>query len=262
MQVYSEKIIFLVGLASIFLIAFLFLVLFLLSLNKRKKKYLEEKKLLKQTFENELFKTQMEVQEQTLKTIAHDLHDNIGQLLSLITITLSTIDFRENPKIEPKLILVDELTNRSIKELKALSKLLHGEELISNGLINAIEYELAWIKKSDHFTINFKADDFVNFQQNIRKETVIFRLFQESINNIIQHAQATKIDIQLKNEQNNFVLTIQDNGIGFNLEEKLILKGGMGINNLKRRANLIGGNVIIESVIKKGTKIVFTIPCN
>lgn len=262
MPVSSEEVIFLIGLATIiFLIAPLFLILYILSYNKRKRKHLEEKNLLKQTFDNELLKTQMEVQEQTLKTVAHDLHDNIGQLLSLITITLSTIDLAENPKIEPKLILVDELTNRSIKELKALSRLLHGEELISRGLLSAIEYELEWIIKSDRFIINFDAKNFVACEQNINKETVIFRLFQESINNILQHAKATKIDIKLEKEDNNFILTITDNGVGFKVEETISLKSGMGLNNIKRRANLIDGNAIIVSTPNHGTKISITIPC-
>ncbi len=262
MQISSEEIIFLIGLTSIiFLIAPCFLILYVLSYNRRKKKHLEEKVWLKTTFENELLKTQMEVQEQTLKTVANDLHDNIGQLLSLITITLSTIDLEENSKIASKIILTDDLTRRSINELKALSRLLHGEELISKGLAAAIEFELEWLKRSERYQISFKKDSFKSVADSA-KETMVFRLFQECINNIIQHAKASKIVIILEQDNSSFKLTISDNGIGFNVDEKLNLKMGMGLYNIKRRAAMINGTATITSIPGSGSVIAITVPSN
>jgi signal transduction histidine kinase len=261
MQISSKEIISLIGLTSlIFLIAPLFLILYVSLYNRRKKKHLDEKAWLQKTYENELLKTQMEVQEQTLKNIAYDLHDNIGQLLSLITITLSSINIKETDKIPDKIELVEDLTNRSIKELKALSRLLHGEELIQRGLATAIEFELEFLKRTERFKINFDKSAYKPFTDENSKETIVFRLFQEIINNIIQHAQATEMFITLDVADNHFRLTISDNGAGFNVDEMLKLKTGMGLHNIKKRTALINGTASITSAPGSGSAVVITIP--
>jgi signal transduction histidine kinase len=251
----------LITLASIiFLIAPLFLIIYVLQYNRKKKKHEEEKVLLLKTLENELLRTQMEVQEQTLKTIAYDLHDNIGQLLSLTTITLSSIDLTDTDKAAAKIALVEDLTSRSTKEVKALSRLLHSEELISRGLFSAIEFELEWIKRSDRFKITFEKPDFDSFVTDSSKETIVFRLFQEIINNIIQHSKATEIVVTLDKFEGALRLNIQDNGVGFNVEETLKRKNGMGLYNIKKRAAIINGTAIITSVIGAGSDITIIVP--
>lgn len=263
MQISSKEIISLIGLTSIiFLIAPLFLILYVSLYNRRKKKHLDEKAWLQKTYENELLKTQMEVQEQTLKNIAYDLHDNIGQLLSLTTITLSSINVKEVDKIADKVELAEDLTNRSIKELKALSRLLHGEELIHRGLATAIEFELEFLKRSDRYKINFDKSAYKPFIDENSKETIIFRLFQEIINNIIQHAKATEMFITLDLIETNFRLTISDNGAGFNVDEMLKRKTGMGLHNIKKRTALINGNASITSQPGSGSVVAITIPYN
>jgi signal transduction histidine kinase len=111
MQISSKEIISLIGLTSIiFLIAPMFLIVYVLSYNRRKKKHQEETMLMQKNYETELLKTQMEVQEQTLKTVAYDLHDNIGQLLSLTTITLSSINLNDSENTAGKIALIEDLT--------------------------------------------------------------------------------------------------------------------------------------------------------
>lgn len=261
MQISSQEIIFLIGLTSlIFLIAPLFLIIYVVSYNRKKKKHQEEKLLLQKTFENELLKTQIEVQEQTLKTIAYDLHDNIGQLLSITTITLSSIDLSNKDKTAEKLAFVEDLTTRSIKEVKALSRLLHGEELVNRGLAAAIEFELEWLQRSDKFEIHLDRQNFSIFNGDSNKETIIFRLFQEIINNIIQHARATEIFITLAQIENSFKLMIRDNGQGFDVDEALRKRSGMGLHNIVKRATMIGGTTSIHSTPGNGSEIVVNIP--
>lgn len=261
MQISSQEIIFLIGLTSIiFLIAPLFLIIYVVSYNRKKKKHQEEKLLLQKTFENELLKSQIEVQEQTLKTIAYDLHDNIGQLLSITAITLSSIDLNNTDKTTEKLAFIEDLTTRSIKEVKALSRLLHGEELVNRGLAAAIEFELEWLQRSDKFKINFDKRNLGSFNADSGKETILFRLFQEIINNIIQHAKATEIFITLEQIENSFQLTIRDNGKGFDVEETLKRKNGMGLHNITKRAAMINGTAFINSAPGNGSEIIVTIP--
>ncbi|MDB5126628.1 ATP-binding protein [Mucilaginibacter sp.] len=260
MQISSKEVISLIGLTSIiFLIAPLFLILYVLSYNRRKKKHQEETVMMQQNFENELLKTQMEVQEQTLKTVAYDLHDNIGQLLSLTTITLSSININDNQNTAEKIALVEALTLRSIKEVKALSRLLHGEEIVSRGLKAAIEFELEWLKRLDRFEVTFEHNN-VFFTGDGAKETILFRLFQEIINNIIQHAKATKILIKLEVIEDNFWLTIRDNGVGFDVDEILKRKAGMGLHNIVKRSTMINGSASIISIPLNGATITINVP--
>ena len=260
MQISSKEVISLIGLTSIiFLIAPLFLILYVLSYNRRKKKHQEETVMMQQNFENELLKTQMEVQEQTLKTVAYDLHDNIGQLLSLTTITLSSININDNQNTAEKIALVEALTLRSIKEVKALSRLLHGEEIVSRGLKAAIEFELEWLKRLDRFKVNFEHNN-VFFTGDNAKETILFRLFQEIINNIIQHAKATEILIRLEVIEDNFRLTIRDNGVGFDVDEILKRKAGMGLHNIVKRSTMINGSASIISTPLNGATITINVP--
>ncbi|TWR26198.1 hypothetical protein FPZ42_11260 [Mucilaginibacter achroorhodeus] len=260
MQISSKEVIFLIGLTSvIFLIAPLFLILYVLSYNRRKRKHQEDTLTMQKTFETELLKTQMEVQEQTLKTVAYDLHDNIGQLLSLTTITLSSVDLNDSPGATEKLALVEDLTMRSIKEVKALSRLLHGEEIVSRGLAAAIDFELEWLRRSDKFKINYSYNKEV-IDLDAIKATILFRLFQEIINNIIQHAKATEINIDLNQNYDLCTLQITDNGIGFNVDEALIRKSGMGLHNIVKRSAMLQGSANITSSPAKGSSIIIKIP--
>lgn len=261
MQVSSKEIVALIALTSlVFLLAPLFLIRYVLLYNRRKRKHEEEKALITQTLETEMLRTQMEVQEQTLRTIAYDLHDNIGQLLSLTTITLSSINLDDKAKAAEKILFIEDLTARSTSEVKALSRMLHSEEILSRGLFSAMEFELNWLKRSDRFSIHFDKPSFPSFDSDPGKETITFRLFQEIINNIIQHAKATDIFITLNRADGALQLTIRDNGVGFDVAPTLARKSGMGLHNIRKRAALIKGTADIQSAPGAGTTITLNIP--
>jgi len=260
MPISSKEVTSLIALTSvIFFIAPLFLIIYVVQYNRKKKKHVEEKILLQKTFENELLKTQIEVQEQTLKTIAYDLHDNIGQLLSLTTITLSSVNIEDREKTANKITLADDLVKRSVKEVKALARMLHSEELVSRGIAAAIEFELEWLKRSERFVIHFDKTGHKPFNNDTAIETILFRLFQEIINNIMQHAQATEIYITLDHQEDDFRLTIRDNGIGFNVDEVMNRKMGMGLQNIVKRSAMIHGTATISST-PQGSTFIITAP--
>jgi signal transduction histidine kinase len=261
MQISSKEVFSLITLTSIiFLIAPLFLIRYVLLYNKKKRRHKEEKMLMHEIYETELLKTKIEVQEQTLKTVAFDLHDNIGQLLSLMSVALSTIDANDPKAVAEKVDLISDLTQRSIGEVKALSKLLHSEELIKMGLIEAIAFELSWLQRLDRFNITFNKPSDLGIALKNNQKTIVFRLFQEIINNIIQHAKATKIIINLALVDNCVQLEIHDNGIGFNIDELPNRVRGMGLTNIKKRAEMLSGTATIYSTIGKGTSIRILVP--
>jgi len=260
MQISSKEFLFLFSLITlIFLIAPLFLIYYISLYNKRKKKHMEEKEELKKAFEHELLKSQMEVREQTLKTIALDLHDNIGQLLGLTIMTLSAINPDDGQRARERIDAATEFAKRSVKEVRALARLLHGEEQLSRGLVAAIATELEWMAKARQYQVIYD-HNVPEIPASRDKETMVYRLFQESLHNIFRHARAKEIRINLDYRQQRLRLAIADDGVGFNVPEVLKMQKGMGLHNLHKRAGMIGGEAVIHSAPGAGTEVAITIP--
>lgn len=261
MQLSSSEIIAIVIIGTlIFLLAPLFLLIYIRQYNLRKVKDLEEKKAMAQQFESELLKTQIEVQEQTMQTIASNLHDNIGQLLSLTNITLGSINISDAEKAETKINTSVELVNKSIKELRQLAKLLQGEQILQKGIGYAIAQEVSWLDKTEAYELNFENSLTEDINSSPQTDLVLLRLFQEISNNIIKHARATKITIQLYCKENNLFLCIKENGIGFDYQTAKTNGTGLGLNSIEKKVKLINGSFNIASTPGKGTEIVVQIP--
>ncbi len=260
MQISSETIaIVVIILSVIFLIAPLFLLIYVSLYNRRKQKHKEEKEQLQRNFEWEVLQAQMEVKEETLKTLGAELHDNIGQILSLTSITLSSVKVSDTHSVE-KIAASVELTRRAIKEIRDLSQLLNGESLLKNGLVAAIDFELAYLTRLNQYIISFDKSHFNPSQTHNGKEVILFRLFQECISNVIRHAQATELAITLELTGSVLTLTVADNGIGLNKDENRRLQPGMGLGNIEKRVHMIQGNVTFESASVQGTTVTIRVP--
>lgn len=212
-------------------------------------------------FEQEILKTEMEVKEQTLQTIATDLHDNIGQLLSLTHATLSSINFQDQPKSEQKIATALNFVNTSVKDLRQLAKLLQAENLLQQGLVKAIEQEVNWFEKTGQFEIQFlnRIDHELPISNN--KSLFLFRLIQETISNIIKHAEANAVSIEIGQSNKLFYCKVTDDGKGFDIAKLAEEKDrGLGISNMKKRAALIGGKLYITSSPNEGTTIYIEVP--
>ncbi|XZQ03503.1 sensor histidine kinase [Pedobacter sp. MW01-1-1] len=219
-----------------------------------------EKQNMQQKFDSEILKTLVEVQEQTMQSIAAELHDNVGQLLSLTTLTLKSIQLSSPEKAEKKIENSLSLLGKSIKELRELSKLLHGEQLVEGGIGFAIQQEINWLNKTGAYTlcVNNRLLEINSLSKD--KDLVILRLLQEVINNIIKHAQATQINIDAYLENDKLHLYIKENGVGFNYDEVKEKKSGMGLNSIHKRVDMINGKLALSSSPNKGTAITIEIP--
>ncbi|MEO6523292.1 MAG: ATP-binding protein [Mucilaginibacter sp.] len=260
MQVSSTDLIYLIGLTSIvFLIAPVSLLIYINLYNRRKKRHKEEKELLQKSFENELLKSQMEVQEQTMQNIASNLHDNIGQLLSLTIVTLSSINLDEPLRVAEKVESAEQLAKRAIKELRQLSRLIYGQELMRTGLASAVAFELDYLKGAGLHTINFNSN-YVTKEQQSDNEIILFRIFQEILNNVVRHAYATIIDVNIEQSAEQIRLGIKDNGKSFDIDEILKEQRGMGLFNIRKRVSLIGGDIDIIAIPDVGTEFNIIVP--
>lgn len=211
-------------------------------------------------FQNTLLQTQMEIREQTMQTIGADLHDNVGQLLSLTSLTLNSVKLEDTEKAQQKIDAALDLTLRSIKEMRLLGKLLQGEQLIGLGLCEAIRHEINWIEKSGQYAVSYDIEGEQPAQNNPDKDLILFRVLQEIFNNIIKHSKATDISIKLTYSQEGIRLQVIDNGTGFDIDHLPEDQKGMGLLNIQKRAEIVGGEVFIQSQPREGTCIEIFIP--
>ncbi len=253
MQGISGDFIIVLGGTTLLLCIFGFIFYFVIAYNKRYRKYEAEKVEMRKQFELEKLQSQLEIQEQTLKNISGEIHDNIGQILSLVGLEISTIPTENTEKINH----TSELLDRAIADLRNLSKRLDTDRISSIGIIEAIKHEVKLLERTGTFATELTVDADLEMLSP-DKTIILYRIIQEILNNIIKHSKATKITIHIWENDTEGVLTITDNGVGFDSAEK---EGkGLGLNNILNRARLIGGSATIESHINKGTIITFRIP--
>ena len=244
----------------IILNAFLgFIVYFIFMYRKKQKLNQLEKTQLMLEYQQNLLQTRLEIQEQTFKNISLEIHDNIGQILSLAKLNLSSIELSD-PSVAPeKALSAKNLVSKAIQDLRDLSRSLNTDYVSQMGLARAVEYSLDIIKKTSLYETEMTIEGAIK-PFDSRRELILFRIVQEILNNIIKHAQASKIRIALKYGEDSFHLAVSDNGQGFDLNPiNDNTSFGLGIRNMHARANLIGAEFQISSTIGAGSSVILTI---
>jgi signal transduction histidine kinase len=239
--------------ASLFVLLLVISVLFLFRIYlKRKNKLLLEKERMSMEFEQTLLKSQLEIQEHTFNHISREIHDNIGQVLSLVRINLNTL---EAPGDSEKLELMDELMGKAITDLRSLSHSLDADHIRNNGWMTPVTKLLTDLQKTGKYKTFIEQDENLPALGN-DKPIILFRMVQEVINNVIRHAGADTIHLDVKKENDKLVIKIEDNGKGFDTG---INSGGVGLQNLKNRSKMINADLLIKSEQGKGTLVTISI---
>jgi two-component system, NarL family, sensor kinase len=250
--------------ASIFLIVVAVgIIILILLYQKRQLSHFNEKNQMRSNSEKELLRTQLEIQEQTLKTISQEIHDNIGQVLSLTKLNLNTIDFTKPAELQEKITDSKNLVSKAIHDLRDLSKSLNTDNIAAMGLVRVIEYELEMIRKTGFATLLEVTGDTIKMEP--QKELILFRIVQETLNNIIKHAEAKRITVIMTYSADKLELQVQDNGKGTDLSslnDNADSSFGLGIRNMHNRAKLIGAEFTMSSSIGKGTVVSVIVPLN
>jgi signal transduction histidine kinase len=199
-------------------------------------------------------------QDEERKRIARDLHDGLGALLSTVQIHFSSIE-NEIKKIQQLDIYntANKLLDDACLEVRKISHNMMPGTLLKYGLVPAIEDLCNKIHVADNLKVDFHAFEMENERLAEHIEITIFRLIQEGLNNIVRHARATEVIVQLQKDERELHLIIEDNGVGFNVSEARE-KGGMGMRNLDSRVKYLNGKLDIDSEIGKGTSITIDIP--
>lgn len=216
---------------------------------------------IQQRFDKEILQTQLEIQEQTFNNISQEIHDNIGQSLSVINLYLQTIDSPLNKEDTQKITNSINLLSKVVRELRDLAQSLNSDYIRSVGLSSAVQQQLNLLYKTAVYQIQFLANEEVEIR-DLDKQLLIFRIVQELLNNIIKHAEATFIKVTLEYDFAKLFIEVYDNGKGFDFDKIKSSKqvNGLGLKNISNRLNLINGSFIIDSQPLNGTKISISIP--
>lgn len=246
-------------LASLFFSLFVVLFFsFLFFYFRRFYKMQVEKKQMQLLFSQELSNAQLEIQEQTFLSISQEIHDNVGQILSLAKVQLNLMEEQAQEK-NPLLSDVSENISKAMTDLRDLSKGLNSERIRVIGLLPAVEQEVQRINRTGILHIQLSSSG-TEEKGDGRRELILFRVIQECLQNIIKHAQATQVSIAFSFRPGQILAQITDNGKGFNPAEALQVSSGLGLRNMHKRMELIGGTVYFDSQEKQGTRIQLFMP--
>ena len=230
-----------------------------------KKRQIENKnklQVLELQFESNILKTNLEIQEETLHNIAREIHDNISLNLTVSKLYLNTLPQKvEENNIELIQSSID-LISKSLYDLNNLSKSIDGEMIKRNGLLFSIENELENIKKIGSFNVEMNIYGNSYFLKP-EIELLIFRITQETLKNSITHSFAQNIAVSIHFEDEQLIISIEDDGKGFSTEKNQFHKDkrlSSGISSMKKRAELIDAEFIITSNIGNGTQTLLKIP--
>jgi len=239
----------------------LFFVMFIVAVmiyirryKQRKLEYLNEIQLKNEVHQKELLATQLEIQQATMKQIGRELHDNIGQKLTLASLYTQQLLYENKVAEESERIdQVSQIINQTLQDLRSLSKTLTDDNISQKDIVTLIQHEVDnanVLKKCKiHFEHNFEFLDLDFMHKN-----VLLRITQEFIQNSIKHSKCENIVIALNTSEDYlWELQIKDDGVGFEVGKTL--SNGIGLTNMRNRAEIIGAEFNLESFENKGTFI-------
>lgn len=222
----------------------------------RKIKLLLDKRADEIRFEEEIIKSQLETQEQTLQNISWELHDNVGQLLSVAKMQLNILQPSIDESKKGILNETSDIISKSLQEIRTLSKLLNPDTVTNMGLEKSIELELLRFNRLNFLKASLEV---YGTRKDIDKkdEIILFRILQEFLSNSIKHAKAKTLKVNLQYFKDSLTITAKDTGVGFDENE---IEKGSGLVNMKSRAELIGAELEIQSKKNKGVTLILNYP--
>lgn len=215
--------------------------------------YSSKAKLQEKTnrLESEVSKSKIEIREEFMRHIGKELHDNVGQLLSTAKLQLNMSQHKTD--------IVDsiDLIGESLNEIRNISKRIDPDAVNNMGLEESARKEIERLDriKGIEATLEILGNE---FEIDARDVVILFRIIQESLNNLIKHAKASQVSLSLDYETQKLLITLRDNGVGFSPNE--VQKKGSGLINMKQRAQMIGAEFTIESALLEGTTTIIVYP--
>lgn len=205
-------------------------------------------------------KAVLEAEERERQRIAKDLHDGVGQIMSAAKMNLSAFENEilfVNPEQKLKFEKIIDLVDESCKEVRSVSHNMMPNALLKTGLTAAIR---EFIDKIDYSVLKVElSSEGLNDRLDSNTETVLYRVIQECVNNVIKHSGANHLDISLIKDNDGISATIEDNGKGFDSKDNSKYEG-IGLKNIRTRVEYLKGSVEFDSKPGKGTLVAIHIP--
>lgn len=226
-----------------------FVFLMVIIYQKRKINAIKAQQQLIAKYEQAVLKAKVEIREETLKYVGQELHDNVGQVLSLIKLYLSQPDSQRKTDVK-------QLIEQAIKDIRLLSHDLNINRAEQYSLSDFIGQELNKVHKTGVVKVSFESKGSCE-RTSPHNRLMISRIFQECINNILRHADAKHIFVKLTSDASTCTLSITDDGVGFDTGS---VPMGTGLINIYDRVKLIGGLIEIITSPGNGTNVLIRIP--
>ncbi|GGG15185.1 hypothetical protein GCM10011344_14750 [Dokdonia pacifica] len=224
----------------------------------KKRAHLAEIQNIDEVHKRELLETEIEIQSQTMKHIGREIHDNIGQKLTLASLYTQQLAFENKaPQVNEKIEHIGDIINQTLTELRELSKSLIDNTIENTSISVLIENECDTIAELQKCNVNYTSNIRVDIS-SYQVKSILFRITQEFLQNSIKHAQCKNIIVSLHKNTSTIVLTLKDDGKGFDITQ--LKAHGVGLKNMQKRTELIGGKFILESQPHQGTTVIIQIP--
>ena len=202
----------------------------------------------------------LQAEENERERIARELHDGVGQMMSAAKMNLSAFESdlkMEDGKQKTAYDRIVNLVDESCREVRAVSHQMMPNALLKKGLASAIR---EFTDKIDYRILKVDLySEGLNERIDTNTETVLYRVVQECVNNVIKHSGANHLDISLIKDHDGISVTIEDNGKGFNTTEKENAEG-IGLKNIRTRITYLKGTVDFDSTPGKGTLVAIHVP--
>ncbi len=212
--------------------------------------------MLNEKHTQELLEKQLDTQQQTMQHIGREIHDNVGQKLTLASLYTKQLSIKTTQNLDEKIVAISTIIDESLSELRQLSKTLTNPQLANANLLFLLKEEAKRINVSGvcHVSVISHENEITLPQAT---KNVLFRLLQEFIQNSLKHAGCRKITITLGIQNNQLNITATDDGKGFDTN---ITSNGIGLQNMQRRAEELGAVYELKSKQGNGTTLSISIP--
>lgn len=232
-------------------------ILFIIQYRKRKAEHIKEKVMISEKHGQEILSTQLEIQQQTMQHIGREIHDNVGQKLTLASLYAQQLSYENKaPQITDKIENISNIINESLSELRSLSKSLTDNTIEEKNIEELIVQECKNVNQLQKCVVDFIYPDKI-MKLNYQAKNILLRIVQEFLQNSIKHSGCSTVNIKLEKRLQQIFLLLEDDGKGFNPDIK---HNGIGLANMKKRTELLGGALELTAMPGKGTKINITLP--
>ncbi len=242
----------------IFIVFIIGIIIFIRQYRIKRKIHIQQIKDIDIVHKQELLETQVEIQTQTMKYIGREIHDNIGQKLTLASLYIKQLSFEnKTPKMTNNVNEISEIIDESLKELRQLSKSLTSDSIMSHSISELIEDECRRVRILKKCEVHFENHSNIDLE-SYQIKSILIRITQEFLQNSIKHANCKNIWASMCQTNEYFQLSLEDDGKGFDINS--LESNGIGLKNMEKRTELIGGNFILESQNEQGTILTIQIP--